>query len=139
MPDQSGDPWIDELERDLGQAAALRLLANAGGQRRDVPKRAAGSRLAEEVGLDVVEWLSDRFGGTALDIPGYRAREARDRAAELRAAILEAGLTTPNRSANVIAAEFGVTSAWVHKLRVQLRAELEQDTQLRLPFFDNSV
>ena len=31
MPDQSGDPWIDELERDLGQAAALRLLANAGG------------------------------------------------------------------------------------------------------------
>lgn len=128
------DAWIDELERDLGQAAALRLLANAGGQRRDVPKRAKGSRLASEVGLPVVEWLAARFGGTAVDIPSFSARQKQDRAAELRAAVIEAGLTNPTRSANVIATEFGVTAAWVHKLRTELRRDLDADTQLPLPF-----
>lgn len=130
------DGWIDELERDLGQAAVLRLLANAGGQRRDIPKRAAGSNLAVEVGVELVEWLSTRFGGTPLDIPSMRARESQDRAAALRAAILEAGLTDPLRSANVIASEFGVTAAWVHKLRTQMRRECGLDNQLALPFPD---
>ena len=134
MTDGPLDYWIDELEGDLGQAAALRLLANAGGQRRDVPKKAQGSRLADEVGLEVVKWLSARFGGTALDIPRYGARQRQDRAAELRAAILEAGLTEPTRSANVIATEFGVTAAWVHKLRTQMRKEYKIDEQLWLPF-----
>lgn len=137
MPEAPRDVWIDELERDLGQAAALRLLANAGGQRRVVPKRASGSRLVTEVGIDVVEWLSARFGGTAVDIPSYEARRRQDRAAELRAAILDAGLTAPTRSANLIAAEFGVTAAWVHKLRTQMRRE-GTDNQLLLPLFDTT-
>ncbi|WP_339696098.1 hypothetical protein [Celeribacter baekdonensis] len=128
------DAWIDELEADLGQPAVLKLLANAGGQRRDVPKRAAGSNLAAEVGQPVVEWLSARFGGTAVDIPSLRARKMQDRAAELRAAILDAGLTKPTRSANVIATEFGVTAAWIHKLRTQMRRESGLDDQLSLPF-----
>lgn len=134
MPDLPRDAWIDELERDVGQSAALRLLANAGGQRRDVPKRAEGSKLASEVGLGVVEWLVERFGGTALDIPSFSARQKQDRAAELRAAVLEAGLTNPSRSANVIASEFGVTAAWVHKLRTEMRREIDRDDQLSLPF-----
>ena len=29
--------WIDELERDLGLAARLRLVANVGGQTRHIP------------------------------------------------------------------------------------------------------
>lgn len=128
------DFWIDELERDLGQAAALRLLANAGGQRREIPKRSAGSRLATEVGADVVGWLAHRFGGTALDIPSPRGRERMQRASHLRAAVLEAGLTQPRRSANDIAAQFGVTAAWVHKLRCELRAEYGANDQLMLPF-----
>ena len=128
------DFWIDELERDLGQSAALRLLANAGGQRRNVPKSAEGSRLASEVGLAVVEWLVVRFGGTALDIPSFRARHKLDRAAELRASVLEAGLTNPSRSANVIATEFGVTAAYVHKLRTQMIREIGADRQIPLPF-----
>ncbi len=130
------DYWIDELEFDLGQAAALRLFVNAGGQRRKIPKKPEGSRLAEEVGLEVVKWLSARFGGTDLDIPSYGARQRQARAAELRAAILDAGLTEPNRSANVIATEFGVTAAWVHKLRTQMREEQKLDEQLYLPFDD---
>lgn len=132
------DAWIDELERDLGRAAALRLLANAGGQRRDIPKRPAGSRLAAELGLAVVEWLSARFGGTALDMPSPRGRETQERASLLRAAILDAGLTTPTRSANDIAAEFGVTAAWVHKLRSRMQAENGYAAaQPLLPMFDD--
>jgi hypothetical protein len=117
--------WVDELERDLGQGARLRLIAAAGGQRREVPRpaSAAGSQLAHEVGPDVAAWLARRFGGTALDIPSPRARDLEEKANHLRAAILEAGLDSPARSANDIAAEFGVTSMWVRKLRARLRAE----------------
>lgn len=139
MSERPLDAWIDELERDLGQSAVLRLLANAGGQRRDVPKNAKGSQLASEVGFEIVNWLTGRFGGTALDIPSTRGRQRQDRAAELRAAILDAGLTEPTRSANVIASEFGVTAAWVHKLRTQMRQEEGIDQQLLLPFFDDAA
>lgn len=130
------DAWIDELERDLGQALKLRLIANCGGQRRDIPKRAEGSRLAEEASVEVVRWLSARFGGTALDIPSVRGSQVQDQAANLRAAVLEAGLTKATRSANDIAAEFGVTAAWVHKLRTQMRRESGADDQPLLPMFD---
>lgn len=133
------DAWIDEMEADLGAAAALRLLANAGGQRRQIPASASGSKLAIEVGEDVVTWLSDRFAGMAIDIPSPRGREQQSRASQLRAAILDAGLTQPTRSANVIAAEFGVTAAWVHKQRSQLRQELGSEDQLLLPLFDDEA
>ncbi|MDQ1847687.1 hypothetical protein Q9299_05240 [Gemmobacter fulvus] len=130
------DAWIDLLESDLGQAAVLRLLVNAGGQKRAIPKRAAGSKLAGEVGLDTVEWLAARFAGTLLDIPSKRGRARQDNASLLRAAILEAGLIEPSRSANDIATEFGVTTVWVHTLRARIRAEHgTHSEQLQLPLF----
>ncbi|MBD3738593.1 MAG: hypothetical protein IE938_19325 [Pseudomonas balearica] len=134
MSDRSGDLWIDELERDLGQSAVLTILSNCGGQRRDIPKTADGSKLAHELGDAIAEWLTARFGGTAVDFPSLRARQQQDQASRLRAAILDAGLTEPSRSANVIAQEFGVTAAWVHKLRTQMRREYDLDNQLQLPF-----
>ena len=117
--------WIDELERDLGLSARLRLIANAGGQRRDVPTApfAVTSALAAEVGADIVVWLADRFGGHQIDIPSGRGAEIQRRASLLRAAVLEAGLTKPTRSANDLAREHGVTSAYIHKLRSELRRE----------------
>lgn len=126
------DAWIDELERDLGQAAVLQLLANAGGQRREVPKRAEGSKLSGEIGTDIVVWLAHRFGGTKIDIPSARGREQQNRANRLRAAIIEDGLTQPRRSANVLATEWGVTAAYIHKLRSQLRRELGMEPMLPL-------
>lgn len=128
------DAWIDELERDLGVAAVTRLLANAGGQRRNIPKRAAGSKLAHEVGELTVGWLSMRFAGTALDIPSQYGRDQQARASALRAAILEAGLTDPTRSANDIAKQFGVTAAWVHKARSQMRRDHGQSDQTSFDF-----
>lgn len=129
------DAWIDELERDLGQAAALRLLSNAGGQRRKIPMNVEGSNLAAELGSDIAAWLSANFAGLTIDIPSMRGRTQRAQGSALRAAILEAGLTDPKRSANVIAAEFGVTAIWVHRLRTKMRREFEQEDQL--PLFDD--
>lgn len=132
--------WIDELERDLGQAAVLRLLANAGGQRRNIPKRAEGSVLAREVGDEVVSWLAARFGNTSIDIPSRRGRDQQNRANQLRAAILEAGLTNPTRSANVIAKEFDVTAVWVSALRREMREEFGLGRQAGLfPFDDDEA
>lgn len=133
----SDDRWIDDLEYDLGQAAVLRLLANAGGQRRNIPANAKGSALAREVGEEVVAWLSSRFANTSIDIPSRRGREQQDRANQLRAAVLEAGLTDPTRSANVIAAEFGVTTVWVARLRREMREEYGYGRQRKLPFSDD--
>jgi len=128
--------WIDELERDLGQAARLRVIANAGGQRRSIPHpgSAARSRLAAELGADVALWLAERFAGTQVDFPTRRGRDAERRAALLRAAILDAGLTNPTRSANDLAAEHGVSQVWVIRLRNQMRAEAGENPQL--PLFD---
>lgn len=130
------DSWIDELERDLGRGARLRLIATFGGQRRDVPSMAGieGSVLARETGEDVAYWLSDRFGGTRLEIPTLRGSEDRSRGARLRAAILEAGLEHPTRSANEIAAEHGVSARWVIALRTEMG--LEREIQPELPLFD---
>lgn len=128
--------WIDELERDLGPSARLRLIANAGGQRRDIPRpeNAAGSALAAEVGAETVRWLARRFAGTQIDIPSARGSEVLHRANLLRAAILDAGLTEPTRSANDLAREHGVTSMWVRKLRAEMRRDA--DIEPPLPLFE---
>lgn len=126
--------WIDELERDLGMPTRLRVIANAGGQRRDIPhpRNAEGSVLAAEFGIDAVRWLGERFAGTKLDFPSARGLEIQDRASLLRAAILDAGLTEPTRSANDLAREHGVTSMWVRKLRAEMRADAGINLQLSL-------
>lgn len=86
-----------------------------------LPEGAARSRLAGEIGADVAAWLARRFGGEAIDVPSARGRAGETRANLLRAAILEAGLVAPLRS--TIAIEFGVTSAYVRKVRSQLKAD----------------
>lgn len=117
--------WLDELERDLGVAARLRVIANAGGQRRDIPhpQNAETSILASEIGADVVRWLAVRFAGNKIDIPSARGIEIQSRASLLRAAVLDAGLTKPTRSANDLAREHGVTSMRVRQLRTELRRD----------------
>lgn len=117
--------WIDELERDLGLATRLRVIANAGGQRRDIPRpeNSEDSVLACEIGAQATLWLAERFAGTKIDFPSARGVESQHRASLLRAAIIDAGLTEPNRSANDLAREHGVTSMWVRKLRAEMRRD----------------
>ena len=123
--------WIDEMERDLGLSTRLKVIANAGGQRRDIPRpdNAEGSALASEIGPDAVRWLAERFAGTKIDIPSVRGSEVQHKANLLRAAILEAGLTAPTRSANDLAREHGVTSMWVRKLRAEMRRDAGVEPQ----------
>ncbi len=123
---------IDELERDLGQAAKLRLLANAGGQTRYVPspETAVDSALARELGADVVHWLAARHSGEHITFPSPWGAERENRANRLRAAVLDAGLTNPVRSANHIAKEFGVTERRVREVRRELRSETSEPLPL---------
>ncbi|MCL4065907.1 hypothetical protein M3484_04940 [Pseudomonas sp. GX19020] len=127
--------WIDELERDLGMPARLRVVANTSGQSREIPHPAYArkSALAAEIGAEAVVWLADRFAGLRIDFPSARGGEVQRRASLLRAAILDAGLTNPTRTANDVAREHGVTAMWVKKLRAQMRADMEADQQLWLP------
>lgn len=117
------DRFLDRLEAELGPAVRARILAAVGGQRRHVPMpvNVPGSRLAAEIGLDAAQWLAQEFGGEQLDFPSRGGAAAEDRSARLAAAVLEAGLTQPCRSANDIAAEFGVTAVRVRQVRRELR------------------
>tara|TARA_R110000796_G_scaffold45616_14_gene110321 strand:- start:11113 stop:11520 length:408 start_codon:yes stop_codon:yes gene_type:complete len=127
---------IDELERDLGLSARLRILANAGGQRRYVPMpdHVENSSLTAELGEDICCWLAGRYGGETVIFPSRKGYEREDDATLLRAAVLDAGLTEPSRSANDIAAEFGVSERWVRNLRAELREDM---TPADLPLFTN--
>lgn len=112
--------WIGELERELGQAARLRLLANAGGQRRYVPTAdcAPASALARELGEDVALWLAERFGGETLTIPSRGGEDGRARAR----ALYDAVLTAPHRSANDLAVEWGVSCRRIEQIRQDQRS-----------------
>lgn len=114
---------LDELERDLGVPARQKVLDKAGGQRRyvPVPNNAGSSSLADELGSDIALWLAGRYGGDVVTFPSRFGAQAEDRSSKLRAAILDAGLTKPSRSANDIAQEFGVSEDWVLKLRREMR------------------
>lgn len=130
---------IDELARDLGEPARLRVLLNVGGQRRHIPlpQNADGSALARELGFEATVWLAARFGGDTVEFPSRRGREAEDAAALLRAAVLEAGLTGPTRSVNSIAKEFGVTARRVRQVRTELRTEAGLPDAPDLPLFSH--
>lgn len=127
--------WIDELERDLGQAAALRLIANAGGQRRHIPSppRIEGSRIEREVGTEIATWLAGRYGGDVVQVPSHHGRTSRERASRLRADVLDAGLINPTVSADILAMRYGVTVRRIEQVRQELRSE---GAHRPLPLFD---
>lgn len=127
MSSQAG--LIDELERDLGPAARANVLLNAGGQRRYIPKpnKVQNSELSRELGPDIAVWLSGRFGGELVTFPSRNGAKQEDNASRLRAAVLEAGLTEPSRSANDIAAEFGVTARRVYAVRAEMLGDHGRD------------
>lgn len=117
--------WIDELEADLGQAVALRVFANCGGQKRNVPlpRNAARSALAHEIGVDAACWIAGRFGGEAVVFPSLYSRSRDDMASRRLAAVLDAGLTDPSKSLNDLAAELGISARHVSRLRQQARED----------------
>lgn len=136
MTSQAG--ILDEIEKDLGIAARLRVLANAGGQRRYIPQPdgVIRSDLARELGPDVAYWLAGRYGGDLVTFPSRHGTERQDKAALLQAAVLDAGLTEPKRSANDIASEFGVTARYVHMVRASLKSGTSSQPSPQADLFD---
>lgn len=111
-------PHVLNLVADvLGEAAALRLAAAVGGQRRYVPADPAGARLAGEVGAlgpvgeDVVAVLAAHYPGESVYIP--RGPADRSTAAE--------EVRRSNLSANQLAARLRVSVRTVHRLRSGVR------------------
>lgn len=128
---------LDQLEADLGLRVALCVLANCGGQRRSVPlpKNAARSALAREIGADAAHWIAARYGGEDVDVPSRTAREIDERASRLAADVLDAGLTEHRKSANDLASRHGVTVRHIHRLRAELRATTSAGGPRDLPLF----
>ncbi|NHO33310.1 hypothetical protein [Acetobacter fallax] len=53
----------------VGEDSALRFIESAAGQRLTIPRKAAGSRLAEVYGDDVASVICDRYGGDFYIVP----------------------------------------------------------------------
>ena len=116
------DRWpslLREVAETLGDQAALKLVAQLGGQRIVISKRAGETRLRDELlGVELAEYLERNFGGEYLRIPNFGARLADER----RTIVLQ----NPNVSANDLAARLGITSRHVERIRAQANAASHQ-------------
>ncbi len=68
------DVWLPhvlyEIEAAFGQAVMLAFAAEFGGGKISIPARPAPEhRIAQAFGLPLLEWLVERWGGTALLVP----------------------------------------------------------------------
>jgi hypothetical protein len=67
----------DTLLRLLGPAGLIRLAEHHGGTRLYVPQSPERSQLVDELGLDALQKLSDRFGRDYINVPLARELRAR--------------------------------------------------------------
>lgn len=66
--------WVEKaLLTLLGPDGYLRLTETNGGTFIHIPKRAAGTRLAQEIGNEAAEKLASQFGGQHIEVPLARA------------------------------------------------------------------
>ena len=103
------------VSQECGQEACDKMINAYGGMRISIPLYVRGKHL-EALGADVLKVLVRYFGGTELNIP---SRGGVERA--IRAYRLKNDIVSSSKSANALAAEYGVTASYVHKLRSKLR------------------
>lgn len=70
---------LREIEDLIGRDAAQCLVRDFGGRNIRIPKRTAGTRLAESVGDAAAGKLSERFGGGRVYIATSSVRQGRNR------------------------------------------------------------
>ena len=104
---------LSDLETDLGSGAACALVSTFGGRTVSIPKCATGSFIETALGADIASWLVAKHGAESIDIPGNASLVAAARRDHVAA--------HPEKSANVLAAEIGVTSRTIRKIRSALR------------------
>lgn len=100
---------IADIEAKFSEAKAYEALSASGGNSISVPKCAAGSTIGKMIGTDLAAWLCERYGGEVIDVPGKTSFVAAARRAHVA--------KNPNKSANVLAKDLGVTSRTIRKIR----------------------
>lgn len=129
MADRSRWPeLLREVAEALGDAAALRLVAECGGQRIYVPGdlsakndpagKASRRKFASRMGDDLAAYLIEFHGGDLLTVPNFAQRLAEER----RKFVLRNG----DLSANTIAARLKITSRRVEQIREDARDKPDQ-------------
>jgi Mor family transcriptional regulator len=118
-----GDPWMfmDVAERDLGGAVVDSILRAFGGRRIYVPSHPKPHHtLCKAIGVRSAAVLAKEFGGTMVIIPLRQTGANAIRREKIKRALSD------GRSAGSIAAEFGITSRAVSKVRAEMRRENAQ-------------
>ena len=111
---------LAEIAELCDRQAAMRLLAEFGGQRIYIPKNpGARSPLVGAVGAAFAQKIAAHYGGDYIEVPS--ANPARARARRIARAVAES-----NASANDLAREHKVTRRWVNKLRARFGADDDQ-------------
>jgi len=104
---------LTNIERDLGEEAAKKLVAIYGGQIIPIPRKVEGNRIAVDLGLDLAKWMVAEHGGLKVDIPiGNKYRKTRVR---------DAVIANPDKSANELARMCGVTAVRIYQIRREER------------------
>ncbi len=117
--------WLEELALDLGDEAARRLCAAAGGQRRHIPL--GGGWISRELGEETGSWLAARFGGEHLQIPLLETNQQALRRRQMAVVAAAEGV-----SVNELAQRLGVHRSTVQRLRQSLRAQSAARAGLKL-------
>jgi len=107
-----------EIAEELGDDAALKLVARYGGQVITVPLHANGSKIAQEVGLEIAKALVALRGGDKLSVPNFGLKLAEERRRFI--------LTHPDLSANDCAHKLGLTNRRVLQIRSEARGDPRQ-------------
>ena len=113
---------LAEIEKDLGEDAAMSLCTTYGGQVVTIPSKAIGSRIENALGPELALWLAEEFGGITIQIPTglkYRIAHSRRTVAD-----------NPQMSANQLAAKLGITYRRIKQIQQKIREEQQAQEQV---------
>lgn len=115
-----------EIEAVIGPEPTARLLRKRGGCQISIPVRAAGSLLAEIVGTEAAQRLSDVLGPGRITLPCGHMRGAGGRRAEAKAMLAQGA------SIQAVALACDLHTRTVSNYRAELEAEAGS-SQMQLP------
>ena len=121
--------WLEEMKADLGEEAAERLCALAGGQRHYIPR--GGGWLSRDLGEAAALWLSARFGGEYLQIPLLETLRQIDCRRRMQAVAEAEGV-----NANELAQRLGVHRRTIQRMRQALRTQTAEGSASSRPAVD---
>jgi len=119
----------------LGVDAAVRLIEEPGGKAVCVPPKVRGSPLAELVGIEIATVLCEEWPGIRIDISNGGIWRAQNWRAHKRSFAV---LSSPRKSTNELADEFGITARHVRNIRAAHRRSVVINAKPRRQAKENS-